>query len=82
MGAYEKTFRRSIDDPEGFWAAQAGLVSWIHPPTRALDSSRAPYHAWFPDGTLNTCFNALDRHVADGRGDQAALVYDLSLIPI
>ncbi len=76
MGAYEKTYRRSIEDPEGFWTDQAGVVDWIRAPTRALDSSRAPFHRWFPDGTLNTCYNALDRHVVAGRADQAAIVYD------
>ena len=76
MGSYAETFRRSIDDPEGFWMEQAGLVDWIRKPTRALDDTRKPLYRWFPDAQLNTCFNALDRHVADGRGDQPALVYD------
>ncbi len=76
MSAYADTFRRSIDDPEGFWSEQAALVDWIHQPDRALDDNRPPFYRWFPGGTLNTCFNALDRHVVAGRGDQPALVYD------
>ena len=51
-------------------------VTWIREPQRILDDSNPPFYRWFPDGELNTCANALDRHVADGRGDQAALIYD------
>jgi propionyl-CoA synthetase len=76
MGKYTETFRRSIDDPDGFWMEQTALVHWFRKPTRALDDSTPPLYRWFPDGTLNTCFNALDRHVAAGRGEQVALIYD------
>jgi propionyl-CoA synthetase len=76
MGAYEKTYRRSIDDPEGFWGEQAAGIDWIHRPSQMLDTSDPHRARWFPDGTMNTCFNALDRHVAAGRGDQAAIIYD------
>ncbi len=76
MVDYAELHRRSIEDPEGFWGEQAGLVDWIHPPTRALDADRPPFYRWFPDGTLNTCYNALDRHVIAGHGDRAALIYD------
>ncbi|MGA9748973.1 MAG: propionyl-CoA synthetase [Nocardioides sp.] len=76
MVDYAELHRRSIEDPETFWGEQAGLVDWIHRPTRALDDRRPPFYRWYPDGTLNTCFNALDRHVIAGRGDQAALIYD------
>jgi propionyl-CoA synthetase len=76
VGAYEETFRRSLEDPEGFWLEAAKAIDWTREPTRALDDSRAPFYRWFPDGELNTCHNALDRHVDAGRGDQLALVYD------
>lgn len=76
MGAYETTYQRSIDDAEGFWLEQCGLVDWIKQPEQALDSSEAPFYRWFPDATINTCFNALDRHVIAGRGEQTALIYD------
>ena len=76
MGPYAKTYQASIEDPEAFWGAAAAGVSWIRTPRHVLDSSRAPFHRWFADGTLNTCFNALDRHVIAGRADQAALIYD------
>jgi propionyl-CoA synthetase len=76
IGSYRATYDRSIEDPEGFWAEQAGLVDWIKKPKQILDGSRKPFYRWFPDGTLNTCYNALDRHVVAGHADRAALVYD------
>ena len=76
MATYAETFRRSIDDPDGFWMEQADLVDWFTRPTRALDDSSPPLYRWYSDGVLNTCYNALDRHVVAGRGEQPALVYD------
>jgi propionyl-CoA synthetase len=76
MGDYQATYTRSIEDPEAFWADAATALLWRRTPTRVLDDSRAPFYRWFPDGELNTCENALDRHVAAGHGDRNALVYD------
>lgn len=76
MGMYEDVFRTSLEDPERFWLRAAEGVDWEVAPSRALDSSAAPFHRWFPDGRLNVCFNAVDRHVEAGRGEQAALIYD------
>jgi propionyl-CoA synthetase len=76
MGAYRDAFDRSIEDPQGFWGAAAGLVEWTARPSQVLDASNPPFYRWYPDGELNTCFNALDRHVAGGRAEQAALIYD------
>jgi propionyl-CoA synthetase len=76
MGVYAQTYEASITDPERFWAEAAQQVAWIKRPRQVLDASGAPFYRWFPDGTLNTCFNALDRHVIGGRADQAALIYD------
>jgi propionyl-CoA synthetase len=76
VGAYDDVFRSSTDDPDGFWLDAARALDWHVEPTRALDDSRPPFHRWFPDGELNVCHNALDRHVDAGRGEQAALVYD------
>jgi propionyl-CoA synthetase len=73
---YEKVFRASVDDPEAFWLTAAETIDWYSRPTGALDSSNPPFYRWFPDGELNVSFNALDRHVDAGRGDQAALIYD------
>jgi len=76
MDDYRDAYEQSISDPEGFWRDAASAVTWTRPPRQVLDASRAPFYRWFPDGELNTCFNALDRHVEGGRADQAALVYD------
>ncbi len=76
MGGYRELFSASINDPETFWAQAAQAVSWLRPPQQVFDDSRPPFYRWFPDATLNTCANALDRHVADGRAEQAALIYD------
>jgi propionyl-CoA synthetase len=76
MGRYAEAFQQSLADPERFWGAAASGIDWYRQPTVVLDKSNPPFYRWFADGTLNTCFNALDRHVNDGRGDQAALIYD------
>jgi propionyl-CoA synthetase len=73
---YREDHRRSIEDPEGYWADQARLVDWIRAPATVLDRSNPPFYRWYPDGVLNTCYNALDRHVVAGHGDRAALVHD------
>jgi len=75
MGDYRATYDRSLADPEGFWGEQAGLVDWIQKPQRVLDAERAPFYRWFPDATLNTCYNALDRHVVRGAAERVAVVY-------
>ena len=74
--SYSDVFARSITDPAGFWGEQASLVDWIAKPRQVLDDSRPPFYRWFPDATLNTCYNALDRHVVNGRADQPALIHD------
>src|ERR671937_2019525 len=76
MGRFDKTYRRSLDEPEQFWAEAAAAIDWDEPWEQVLDDSRAPFYRWFADGRLNTCHNALDRHVERGRADQLALIYD------
>jgi len=76
MGRYAQAFDRSVTDPDGFWAEAARAIDWYRPPSVVLDGSGAPFYRWFSDGVLNTCYNALDRHVAAGRGEQPALIYD------
>ena len=76
MGEYRGCFNASIEDPAAFWADAAEAVSWIREPRQVLDDSKPPFYRWFPDAELNTCANALDRHVADGRAEQPALIYD------
>ncbi|HWR71962.1 MAG TPA: propionyl-CoA synthetase [Nitrospirota bacterium] len=76
MGRYDRLFQQSITDPEGFWGEAARNTLWSRRWDRVLDDSNKPFYRWFTGGELNTCFNALDRHVNEGRGGQAALIYD------
>jgi len=76
MGRYEEMFRRSLADPNAFWGEAAEAIDWEKRWDRVLDDSRAPFYLWFAGGRLNTCWNALDRHVEKGRADQTALIYD------
>ncbi len=74
--SYKDVYEGSKADPEGFWMQAAEAVDWIEKPSRALDDSAAPFYRWFADGVCNTCWNAVDRHVAAGRGEQVALIHD------
>jgi propionyl-CoA synthetase len=76
MGKYSDAFRRSLDDPAGFWAKAARGIDWYAEPPVVLDDSNPPFYRWFRGGMLNTCHNAVDRHVSAGRGEQRALIYD------
>jgi propionyl-CoA synthetase len=76
MGRFDDIYRRSLEDPDGFWAEAAVKIDWVEPWERVLDDSRAPFYRWFAGGRLNSCYNALDRHVERGRADQLALIYD------
>ncbi len=75
-GRYAEAHRRSLEDPEGFWAEAAAAIDWERRWDTVLDAGNPPFYLWFRGGWLNTCWNALDRHVAGGRGGQAALIYD------
>lgn len=74
--AYDAIHASSLADPETFWLKAAEAIDWFETPTRAFDGSLGVYGRWFPDGVVNACHNALDRHVAAGRGEQTALIYD------
>jgi propionyl-CoA synthetase len=76
MGRYQQEFKRSLAEPDQFWRDAAGLIDWYTEPRAVLDRSNLPFYSWFPGGMLNTCFNAVDRHVRDGRAGQPALIYD------
>ena len=76
MQDYASLYAQSVDDVESFWLDVAQHISWDTPPKTGLDRSDPPFYRWFPDGRLNTCFNAVDRHVLAGRGDQNAIIYD------
>ena len=74
--AYDEAYRKSLDDREEFWAEAAKEIDWIKPWDKVLDDSNKPFYRWFAGAECNTCYNALDRHVEQGRGDQASLIYD------
>src|SRR5207302_6468449 len=76
MSSYAETYRRSLQKPEEFWAEAAEAIEWERRWDRVLDDQNPPFYRWFAGARLNTCWNALDRHVAGGRGDQIALIYD------
>ncbi len=76
MSRYEAERAAWRADPQGWWMRAARAIDWITPPRTAFDPHSGPHGRWFPDGVLNTCHNALDRHVAAGRGAQAALIHD------
>lgn len=76
MGRYQSVFQESIEDPEGFWGKAAEEIDWTKKWDYVLDRSNPPQYRWFRGGMLNTCYNAVDRHVKNGRGAQVAIIYD------
>ena len=76
MAEYREIYEQAQSDVAAFWMEAASAIDWQKPPSQALDSAQPPFHRWFPDGVMNTCHNAVDRHVAAGRGDQKAVIYD------
>ena len=77
---YRDSYARSLTKPAEFWLEAAGKILWTTPPQHGLDAGGAPLYHWFPDGVLNTSYNALDRHVEEGRGAQDALIYDSAML--
>ena len=75
-GAWRAAHDRSLADPDGWWGDAASAIDWITPPEIVLDDANPPFYRWFPGARLNTCYNALDRHVIAGRADQPALIHD------
>src|SRR5215216_2557564 len=73
---YHEVYAQSKRDPEGFWGEAAAEIDWYEPPQKIFDAAAGVYGRWFVGASCNTCFNALDRHVLSGRGEQAALIYD------
>src|SRR5580658_4922033 len=76
---YHDVHARSLADPEGFWREAAREIDWIEPASKIFDPSLGLYGRWFAGAVVNTCYNALDRHVAGGRADQLALIHDSPL---
>jgi propionyl-CoA synthetase len=79
MSDYQRAYEQSLTDPAGFWGEAAKLVKWDKTPKVILDDSNVPLYRWFSDGMLNTCYNALDRHVIDGRADQPAVIHESAI---
>jgi propionyl-CoA synthetase len=79
MSRYHEVHARSLSDPEEFWAEAARDIDWIEPARKIFDPAMGLYGRWFAGAVVNTCYNALDRHVAAGRGDQLALIHDSPL---
>ncbi len=75
-GEFDQIYQAAQADPEGFWAQAAEQVSWYKKWDKVLDDSTPPYYRWFEGGQINACYNAIDRHVESGRGDQTAIIYD------
>ena len=73
---YPDIYARWARDPEGFWGEAASAIDWIDKPKKVFDRDAGIYGRWFTGGTCNTCWNAVDRQVAAGRGQQAAIIYD------
>jgi propionyl-CoA synthetase len=76
MSRYDEVFKKSITEPEGFWGKAAEDIEWYKKWDKVLDDSNKPFYRWFSGGELNTCYNAVDRHVQNGRADQTAIIYD------
>jgi propionyl-CoA synthetase len=76
---YFDVYQAWQEDPETFWGKAAEAIDWFSPPTRVFDADKGVYGRWFPGATTNTCFNCLDRHVAEGRGGQAAFIFDSAM---
>ena len=73
---YAEVYSAWQNDPNGFWMEQSHAIDWVKPPSKALNDANAPLYEWFTDAEVNTCYNAVDRHVENGRADQAAIIYD------
>ena len=73
---YSDVYGSWKQDPEAFWMKAAEAIDWIEKPSKALFDENAPLYEWYSDGVVNTCYNAIDRHVEAGKGDQVAVIYD------
>ena len=82
MGSYKEIYQFSLDKPEEFWAAAAEELVWQKRWDKILDETNSPFNNWFSGGKINTCYNALDRHVNEGNSGRLALIYDSPLTNI
>ena len=73
---YQEIYRRSIEKPEQFWSEVANDIFWYKKPSKILNANSPPFYKWFQDGTTNTCYNAVDLHVENGKSEKVAIIYD------
>ena len=73
---YQEIYQRSIENPEEFWSEVAGDIFWYKKPSKILNSKNPPFYKWFQDGTTNTCYNAVDLHVKNGKGEKVASIFE------
>ena len=73
---YQEVYQRSLQNTEAFWSEVAEDIFWYKKPTKILNSDKPPFYKWYPDGTTNTCYNAIDLHVKKGNGEKVAIIYD------
>ena len=79
MSKYQEAFNLSLSDPEKFWGNAANQVKWTKKYDKVVHCDEPPFYRWFKGGKINTCYNALDRHVDEGNGDRAALIFDSAM---
>ena len=73
---YNDIYQKSIQNREEFWKNISENIFWYKKPTKILNSDKPPFYKWFEDGVTNTCYNALDLHIDEGRGNKLAIIYD------
>ena len=73
---YNDIYQNSINNREEFWKEISNDIFWYKKPTKILNSKNPPFYKWFEDGVTNTCYNALDYHIDNGRGDKLAIIFD------
>ena len=76
QGKYKEIYDSSISKKENFWKEVAENIFWYKKPSKILNSSNPPFYKWYEDGTTNTCYNAIDFHIDNGRGEKLAIIYD------
>ena len=79
MSKYQETFNRSLSNPDEFWSEAADQVKWIKKFDKVVHCEKKPFYRWFKGGKINTCYNALDRHIEEGNGDRTALIFDSAM---
>ena len=72
---FNKIYEESLKNPEKFWKEISEDIFWFKKPTQILDKNKPPFYKWFNNGVTNTCYNALDVHIDQGRGEKTALIY-------